>query len=203
MHLVLTELPFPVITKRLVLRPPVLGDAAELEALIDESFDELHTWMDWATKKMSLDECKQRVMRTHADWLQDGEVPIYLFGRDNGKLIGGSALGHFNEASGSVEVGYWVRKQFAGQGYITEAISALTTYAFDVLRARRVEIRCDPENARSTAVAKRLGFSLEQHLKGNTTKPHSNMTRDTEVFVRYSAVGLPDVEATWPRSTVG
>ena len=199
MRLDLDKLPFPVVTKRLLLRPPMPGDAAELEALIDESFDELHTWMDWATHKMSLDECRRRVMRGPADWLEDRELPIYLFARDNNKLVGGCALGHFDEIADSVEIGYWARKQFSGRGYITEAISALTKYSFDVMRAMRVEIRCDPENTRSTSVARRLGFTLEQHLKGNTTKPHSAIPRDTQIFVRCSSIGLPDIEATWSR----
>lgn len=86
------------------------------------------------------------------------------------------------------------------QSYITEATSGLTKYAFDVLKALRVELHCDPDNWRSTAVARRLGFSLSQHLKGNTTRPNSTMLRDTQVFVRTNAIGLPDVEATWPKS---
>ena len=200
MRLNLCKLPFPVVTKRLLLRPPMLGDAAELKAAIDESFDELHTWMDWATHRMSLDECEQVVTTAHAESLNGKELLIFLFGRDSNKLIGGTALGHFNEESGTVEIGYWIRKQFSGQGYITEATSALTKYAFDVLRAVRVEIRCDPENSPSTAVARRLGFSLEQHLRGNTTKPHSTIARDTQIFVRHNSIGLPDIEARWSHS---
>ena len=197
MRLDLVKLPFPLATKRLLLRPPILSDAAELKAAIDESFDELHTWMDWATHKMSLDECQKVITEAHTELVRERELLLFLFGRVSNKLIGGSALGHFNEGSGSVEIGYWLRKQCSGQGFMTEATSALTKYAFDVLRAVRVEIRCDPENARSTAVPRRLGFSLGQRLKGNATKPHSTIARDTHIFVRHNSLGLPDVEATW------
>ena len=112
----LTKLPFPVVTKRLLIRPKLLEDAAELEAAIHESFDELHTWMDWATHRMSLDECAEFITEADAVWVKGIELRTSLFRRDNNKLVGGVTLGHFNELSRSVEIGYWVRKQFSGQG---------------------------------------------------------------------------------------
>ena len=63
------------------------------------------------------------------------------------------------------EIGYWCRTSYAGKGYITEAVNAITAFAFDVLGARRVEIRCDALNLRSRRVAERCGFPLEATLR--------------------------------------
>jgi len=43
--------------------------------------------------------------------------------------------------------------------------AALTRVAFTVENARRVEIRCDPANARSARVPEKLGFTLEGTLR--------------------------------------
>jgi RimJ/RimL family protein N-acetyltransferase len=63
------------------------------------------------------------------------------------------------------EIGYWCRKGFTGRGYITEAVRGLTVFAFEILKANRVEIRCDQRNVRSRKVAERLGFKLEGILR--------------------------------------
>src|SRR5207248_9465141 len=50
----------------------------------------------------------------------------------------------------------------------TEAASLMLAHAFDVLRYRRVEWKCDALNERSRAAALRLGFTFEgifrQHM---------------------------------------
>ena len=69
-----------------------------------------------------------------------------------------------------VEIGYWVRKQFAGQGYVTEAVNAVTDFAFRVFEAKRVEIRMDDDNVLSSRVAERCGFELEGILRNERRK---------------------------------
>ena len=65
------------------------------------------------------------------------------------------------------EIGYWCRTSLTSNGYITEAVRAITLFAFDALGARRVEIRCDPSNLKSARVAERAGFTLEATLHNN------------------------------------
>ena len=76
-----------------------------------------------------------------------------------------------------------MRTPYAGQGYITEAVAAVTDFAFDVLGARRVFIKCDAKNERSASVARRLGFPFEGTLHCDT-RDHFGTLRDTLVFAR-------------------
>jgi ribosomal-protein-serine acetyltransferase len=200
MPLDLANLPFPISTRRLLLRPHMRGDAAELKAAINESFEDLHAWMHWAEKKPSLEECEHYIRDARTVRLEAGLLGILIFERQRNTLVGSSGFNNLVEGGSSAAIGYWVRKQFSNQGYITESTAALTQYAFQVLEVKRVEIHCDPDNKRSAAVARRLGFTLEQHLKGNEMKPHTTTPRDTLIFVRRTSVGLPDVEATWSTS---
>ena len=61
---------------------------------------------------------------------------------------------------------------YLGQGYATEAVTALKQFAFDSYHAMRVEIRTQRENTRSIAIAKRCGFVLEAVLKNYFTDLH-------------------------------
>ena len=76
-------------------------------------------------------------------------------------MLGGSGFTVSSLAVPSFEIGYWLRQSAEGHGYMSEAVRLITTYLFDNLGAQRVMIRCDARNARSKAVAERLGFPFE------------------------------------------
>ena len=87
------------------------------------------------------------------------------------------------------EIGYWCCTGMTGRGYVTEAVRGKAAFAFDVLGAQRVEIRCDPRNRPSARVAERAGFHLEGELR-NDALGTDNTLRNTLVF---SAIPLgPD-----------
>jgi ribosomal-protein-serine acetyltransferase len=62
-------------------------------------------------------------------------------------------------------LGYWIGSEYEGKGLATKAVMALAAYAFDVLKLARIEIRCEPTNIRSIAVAERAGFMREGLLR--------------------------------------
>jgi len=70
---------------------------------------------------------------------------------------------------------------------VTEAVKALTEIGLHTLGFRRIEIRCDPLNERSHAVARRLNYRLEGHLVNNVVAADNpSRLRDTLVFSRVS-----------------
>jgi RimJ/RimL family protein N-acetyltransferase len=60
-------------------------------------------------------------------------------------------------------------------------VRLLTDYAFDNLKANRIEICCDELNARSAAIPKRLGFVLEERLRNDLATSDGRL-RTTLVF---------------------
>jgi RimJ/RimL family protein N-acetyltransferase len=79
---------------------------------------------------------------------------------------------------------------------MTEAINALTLYAFKQMQVKRIAITCDPDNERSKKIPERLGYNLEGILKSNRFTTEGNVT-DTLVFARYNAENLPKQEVYW------
>ena len=82
-----------------------------------------------------------------------------------GRLVGGLGLHRIDWLLGRFEIGYWRRAGFEGRGLVTEGVIAIARMAFDVLGARRVEIRMDDRNERSWKLAERAGFTLEAVLR--------------------------------------
>lgn len=96
-----------------------------------------------------------------------GGIPVGIFRRDDGALLGDLVLFHLDRANGNVEIGWVIRPDAAGQGYATEAVRVLLGAAFGTLGVRRVVARIDAENQASARLAERVGMRLEARLVEN------------------------------------
>ena len=61
----------------------------------------------------------------------------------------------------AVEIGYGVLPEYEGQGYTTEAVQAMTQWAFQQKDVVFVEAETDPENKASQRVLEKCGFVPE------------------------------------------
>ncbi|HEV3352086.1 MAG TPA: GNAT family protein [Acidimicrobiales bacterium] len=58
-------------------------------------------------------------------------------------------------------VGYWIGEEFAGEGYIPEALVVLARFAFDELKLHRIQVAIIPRNHNSRRVVEKLAFREE------------------------------------------
>ncbi len=180
---ILLDVPDHLRTARLVIRAPRPGDGAVVNAAIRESMEKLRPWMPWAQREQTIEETEAYVRGAAARFLKREDLPLLLFRREDGLFVGGSGLHRIDWSVPRFEIGYWVRASLEGQGYISEAVRGIADFAFAVLKAERVEIRCDALNTRSAAVAERCGFALEGRLRHDSRSP-SGALRDTLIFAR-------------------
>jgi RimJ/RimL family protein N-acetyltransferase len=182
MNPLLLDVPESITSERLIIRAPQPGDGAAMNAAIHESLAELRPWMPWANQAPSLDESEAHVRRGRARWQLREDLPLLLFLKD-GTYVGGSGLHRINWDVPKFEIGYWLRTSMHGNGYMTEAVNAIAAFAFDVLKARRVEIRMDDRNTASWRVAERCGFTQEALLRNDTLATDGTL-RDTRIYAR-------------------
>lgn len=177
---------YRVITPRLVLRCWAPEDAPKLQASIDASLKELRRFMPWAVAEPEPVEAKTIRLRHFRGQFDLGQDFVYgIFDRDEREVIGGAGL-HTRQGPYIREIGYWIATAHTKKGYATEAASALLQVAFRVDGVPRVEIRCEPDNVASVAVAKKLGMKLEGTLRANTVR-HDGSVRDTLLFAALKA----------------
>jgi len=84
---------------------------------------------------------------------------------ESDKVIGTVTLFNLNLDNRRAEVGYGLDRAFWRQGYITEALEGLLSYAFNVLQLHRLEADVDPRNAGSIRTLEKLGFQREGYLR--------------------------------------
>ncbi len=68
------------------------------------------------------------------------------------------------------ELGYWIAEPFWGHGFATEAIKAVTRFAFNELKLVRLMAAAFIPNRRSMRVLKKCGFKKEGRLRKSVLK---------------------------------
>lgn len=198
---ILLDLPVPIITPRLILRPPQMGDGIVVNEAVLESFAVLNEFMPWAREKPSVEESEEFARQAAANWIlknnDEPYLPLFMFDKETNQFVGGTGYHHYDWDVPSIETGYWIRSSCAGKGFMTEAVNAITQYAFKQLGVKRITITCDRDNIRSKKIPERLGFFLEGTLKGSRRKPLTNEISDTLIYSRYDLNGLPNLVVTW------
>lgn len=171
---VLLDIPDRFETPRLHVRAPRPGDGAMVHASVVETLEDLRRYpasMLWAMQEQTVDTSEEFARRGAAGWILRADLPMLALHRDSGEHVGNVGLHRFDWKTRVFEIGWWCRRRFQGQGFITEAARALTEFAFDRLGARRVWCGCDDENAKSWRVAERLGFAHEGTLRSERCDP--------------------------------
>ena len=132
-------------TKRMTLRP--MSDA-EIEALIERTPSE-------------------ELRSAYGEMLSGGKsdpenrvwyAPWSMMLKDTQEYVGdlgfkGPVKNH------AVEIGYGVLPEYEGQGYTTEAVQAMTQWAFQQKDVVFLEAETDPENKASQRVLEKCGFA--------------------------------------------
>jgi ribosomal-protein-serine acetyltransferase len=148
-------------TKRLVLEPADPRHQSGLWEAIDSSLPQLMPWLPWA-ETTSPEDLAGFLDRAVAQW---NEGVNWVFVISEGHPVGTVGLNSHDPLTRSCSIGYWLDTRMAHQGFMTEAASAVVSFAFDQLGLHRIELRAGTENVPSVRVAEKLGFSKEGTLR--------------------------------------
>jgi len=92
----------------------------------------------------------------------DTTACFFICRRTDGVILGYISLSEIVRGGfQSAYLGYYMGAEFAGQGYMTEAVALMLRYAFVDLKLHRVEANIQPGNVASIALVKRAGFMKE------------------------------------------
>ncbi len=180
---ILLDFPESFDTERLTIRAYKPGDGQMFFEAMEESRAALEEWlMPWVPFPQTAEESEIRARRMLARFILREDLSMVMQNKDTGEFVGAIGLHRIDWSVPVLEIGYWVRTSLSGHGYVTEAVNGLVNFSFRELKAERLEIRCDPLNEKSVAVAKRAGFILEGTLKHTYTDAEGTGFSDTSVF---------------------
>lgn len=137
--------------------------AEEAHALINQNRQHLSRWLSWVARRQSVEDTREYIRQCLLRFAEDRSPYCGIW--HDGKLVGTIDLMGISSHSRCGEIGYWLDEAYQGRGLITNACRVLVSHAFSMLGANRIEIRAEPANTRSRAVAERLGFCEEGTLR--------------------------------------
>ncbi len=152
-----------IATKRLRLEPVTSENAATLWRLMQTA--ELRTYQDLPTMERAQFVALVASHRRRSDLRGPGRYEWLIERAGIEEPIGWVSLRIGEGTQESGELGYSLVEEQRGQGYATEAVRALVNAAFALAGLHVVRAYCLPENERSRALLKRLGFREEGRLK--------------------------------------
>nr|AGC71659.1 ribosomal-protein-L7p-serine acetyltransferase [uncultured bacterium A1Q1_fos_2386] len=89
----------------------------------------------------------------------------------------------------TAELGYWLAEPYWGRGLMTQAVKAVTRYAFDELGLFRLEAGVFGWNVSSARVLEKAGYSLEGRLRKQVYKDGQRLD-----VLLYSRLRTDEVE---------
>jgi [ribosomal protein S5]-alanine N-acetyltransferase len=167
----------------LLVRPVTPEDAGDLIRANQESVAYHAPWVQSFTDQAGFDAW-------FAQTLTGAKVALIARDAASGGVVG---LVNLNQivrfAFQSAYLGYFGMAAFAGSGLMTEAVRQAIGYAFDEVGLHRLEANIQPDNVRSIALVRRLGFRLEglsprYLLIGGAWRDHERWAILADEFVR-------------------
>src|SRR5215471_1032000 len=129
----------PIVTPRLILRPPTLGDLDSIQAAKEEAWPDLQRWMTWAFENQRSRQAMEDSIRRTMDYQNKEGIALAAFHRINGDFVVRTALDLTDEQD-VYETGYWMAPKYAGQGMATEAGNEPSRRIVDKLGFQKLRI---------------------------------------------------------------
>ena len=102
-----------------------------------------------------------------------------------GEVVGGIGFTvQFDVARRSAEIGYWLGEAFWGRGIATEALIAVTDYAFSNYDVCRLYAHVFDWNGASARVLEKAGYAFEGRLQKSVTKDGQTIDQLMYAMVR-------------------
>lgn len=169
--------PRSLFTQRLTLRWIATSDAEQLSAFAGDSL---------LRQKTETIPYPYDVPAAH-EWIEEARSLrerglAYRFAveeRSDQQFVGVSALMMLDQ--GVAELGYWLGRDFWGQGFGREAVAATVAFGKDILKLRSIQAVVYSENTASVSVLRGLGF--EEHAFETINVPDRGGARLVRRFV--------------------
>ena len=147
---------------RIYLRRCRKIDAPELRELMLKNRDYLEKWIQPQPEAITLN-CVTELINEDKLLAKKGmRLDLGIFRIEDDKMLGRIALHSVDFGiQRSAGASYWIDESEINNGYATEALATLLSFAFEEISLHRIWLKITKQNKPSTAIAKKLGFIKE------------------------------------------
>lgn len=185
MNPLLLDIPLRFETERLILRVPRQSvDSSIVNQAIKDSMNQLKTWLPFAQTTPTVEETEINLREAYIKFLKRDGFRYLIFNNSSKDFIGVVSFEDVNWDVPKCQIGYWINTKHSGNGYMLEAVKSVTEIGFNLMKFRRIEIRCESTNLKSRSIPEKLGFRLEGTLKDDDLSADGSSLTDTCVYAK-------------------
>jgi ribosomal-protein-serine acetyltransferase len=151
-----------IVNKNIALVLPELNMATPLFNLINENRNHLSKWFPWVQHANDTSFTQRFITNTLDQYKNNLCIPLMVV--FNGKMVGRIGLYKIDYQNNVAEIGYWLHSELNNKGIMSACIKALLYWTYTTTDINRIELRCQPENESSIALALKNGFLFEGRL---------------------------------------
>ncbi|MCK4025950.1 GNAT family N-acetyltransferase [Streptococcus iners] len=152
-------------TEQLILRPFSYEDGNDFYAIVARPENLPFIFPALKDKNLALATMVEKFMRNPlGNWA--------LIDKVSGRMIGALCFEKIDEGQLTAELSYFLKKDYWGQGLMTEAVKNLVFLAFYEIGLKELTIITHEENLASQMVAKKTGFVQVEQYRGSDRYSH-------------------------------
>ena len=133
--------------------------AERIFELINSNREHLKRWLPWVDFTNNVADSKEFIELSRKRYIDNNGFNLAIVFKK--EIVGVIGLHLVVWRNKHTSIGYWLGEGYQGNGIMTRATKALTTYCFEELGMNRVEIPVVPQNIKSRAIPERLGYKIE------------------------------------------
>ena len=152
-----------LLTQRLRLRPPTVGDAGRALVLMRDP--DVRRWNPTREAHGLADA--EAWCRGGADWSDGSHATWHAEDRESGLFVANVSLFAIDAEQATAKIGYRVLPDARGRGVGSEALAAVAAGAFSDRGLARLQLEHTIANPASCRVAEAAGFRLEGTLRSS------------------------------------
>ena len=151
-------------SNRLVYRKFEEKDKHDLFSL--RSDDRVMNFMD-STKHVSLQDSINMIDEIHISFKEKTGINWAIIKKSSNEFIGYFGFWRLIKQHCRAEIGYTLKPEFSGKGFMKEAFDKLIDFGFNNLQVHSIEANVNPKNIKSIRLLEKKGFRKEAHFREN------------------------------------
>ena len=129
--------------------------ASEIADAVQESIEDLSSWLPWATPRYSTESALE-----WANVIAPKGHTFMVLGQD-GKFLGTVSINSIQEENRTGNIGYWVRTSETSKGVASAAVREIVSWVREHTNLNRLELVIAVSNHSSRKVAEKVGAHYE------------------------------------------
>jgi len=151
-------------TERLRFRKIYVSDAKEI--FLIRSNDNVMRFMD-VPRHHSISDSEKLIETAEESYKNETGMNWAIIEKHSQSFIGYIGFIRIFSEHCRAEIGYVLKPEYWGKGYMFETINRLVRFGFEEMKLHSIEANVNPLNERSKKVLERVGFKKEAHFREN------------------------------------